>query len=143
MPLSLSGTEDGGVENGEEDYRPSVALKYGHTLTKLLCKAIRMYDTQKEDEAIRFDRLKTAEWAEKVSCTAHAVLADRKLDKLEETTDSDDLHKFSVFLKEEIEVAIEQLEREPSQKAYRRLEELILSRLRAFNKIDVSEKWSN
>ena len=66
--------------------KPSVALKLGHTLSKLtkLVKltALELRDYDKIKDADYFNELCTLQWSDEVSCKARQVIQDRKRNKI-------------------------------------------------------------
>ena len=124
--------------------RPSLALKIGHSLSKLGAikryQALMQQNKLKELEADRFLTLKEAEWPEKVSSEALTTMSQRKINKVVELPVAADIQKFSSFLREEIMRTIKQIkENGPSASLYRRCQELVLARLITFNKRHAGE----
>ncbi|XP_038073460.1 uncharacterized protein LOC119741677 isoform X2 [Patiria miniata] len=122
----------------DEIERPSVALKLGHTLSKLAaikrCSALRRGDKKAEQEAKCFLKLKEAEWAEQISSEVLGKISQRKYNKVTELPESDDVKMFTSFLQENIEKATVNLEQRASAVNFRRCSELVLARLTTFNK---------
>ncbi len=121
-----------------ETERPSLALKLGHSLTKLgtmkRCLALRRSDTEAEQAAENFLKLKDAEWAEHISCEVLKTMYQRKHDKVVELPESTDVKMFADFLQENIKTTTSKLKKEASAANYRRCSELVLARLTTFNK---------
>jgi len=118
--------------------KPSLGLRLGHSILKCAHikrgMAIRLNDALAKDEADRFINLHVGEWADAVSTTALTslkLLKDRKADTLPSTSD---LVKLQKYQKEQISMLTCQLSTAPDAQTWRRLAEIILTRIVVFNK---------
>ena len=82
--------------------KPSVALKLGHTLSKLTklvkVNALELRDDDKIKDADYFHELCTLQWSDEVSCKARQVIQDRKRNKITMLPLSGDVEKLNTYL---------------------------------------------
>jgi hypothetical protein len=118
---------------------PSLALKIGHKLRKccliVKAEALQREDQTKIESADRFFSLMEMNWEHYVSSNAHRTLIDNKKNKVNLLPLSDDVKRFSDFLRHEITESIQQLKTSPSCKpTYQQLQKSLLALVILFNR---------
>lgn len=102
-----AGDPDMTTEDSDGCKHPSVALKLGHDLRKLaMIKegiGIKKENKLQRKEAVKFLKLMDRDWKNLVSSPALSTISARRLGKVEELPDSEDISNFSSFLAKEIE----------------------------------------
>jgi len=131
-------------KHGQRKYStPSLALLIGNVMPKC-CQmkkglAIRRGDEAKMREVDRFMDLFKSEYSDVASCPALTALKDRHYNAPEELPSTKDLLKLKTYIDEKLESLANQLKCEPKYETWRRLSEVVLTRLLVFNKRRASE----
>jgi len=131
-------------DNGQRVFkRPSLVLLVGNILVKC-CQnkkgaAIKDDDDIRIKEVDRFMALYTSDWSNTMSCPSLASLKTSSYNKPVELPTTSDLMKLKAYAEEQMNLLTEKLKEEPQYQHWRKLSEVVLTRLLVFNKRRASE----
>lgn len=127
------------TNDGRREFKkPSLALRLGHLLGKMVAAkqgfCLRNNNTEGLKEAERFGLLLQGEWTDTIATTAHNTLKRRKDQDIQILPVTEDLRLLRQYHKKEVRQNIDALHESHSYLTWRRLAQLIMTRLIIFNK---------
>ena len=127
------------TNDGRREFKvPSLALRLGHLLGKMVAAkqgfCLRNNNTEGLKEAERFGLLLQGEWTDTIATTAHNTLKRRKDQDIQILPVTEDLRLLRQYHKKEMRQTIDALQESHSYLTWRRLAQLIMTRLIIFNK---------
>ena len=127
------------TNDGRREFKiPSLALRLGHLLGKMVAAkqgfCLRNNNTEGLKEAERFGLLLQGEWTDTIATTAHNTLRRRKDQDIQILPVTEDLRLLRQYHIKEIRQTIDALQESHSYLSWRRLAQLIMTRLIIFNK---------
>ena len=118
--------------------KPSIPLKIGYTLEKCACLlrgiGIKTRDLGIEEDAARFGKLFELEWSQQISTVAVRTMNTSKFNKVQLLPITEDLLKIRKFMIDSINIHLNSLLRSKDVSSWRRLAEVLGSRLTVFNR---------
>ena len=125
---------------------PSIPLKIGYTLSKcaelLRGQAIKSGNSHLESSAERFLKLYNMEWSQRVSSVSLKTIGTNKFEKVQLLPVTEDLLKIREYLKVAIRTQTNQLISSVNLKNWRKLAEILATRLTIFNRRRASEVFN-
>ena len=135
---NLCGIEIDAQHRRRSVQKPSLALKLGHSLAKLAQMkkgaAIRNNDNTMRQEAEAFASLHESDFTDLISTVALKTLSDKKYNRPEVLPLTEDLVKLKIYEEKLLRELTSELQTKQDYNTYRRLLEVVLSRITIFNK---------
>jgi hypothetical protein len=123
--------------------KPSIALAVGNILPKC-CQikkgcAVRNGDDVTVKEVERSMDLFKTNYSNTISCPALSTLKTKSYQKLDELPFTENLMKLKTYTDQQLKILMEQLNSQPTYRSWRKLSEIVLTKLLVFNKRRASE----